>query len=146
MRCSDVKLLTFQKTIAPTGALGVGIVRRLLYDWRSAMTTRRAWCAFTLLGALVPPLAPDEQGVVLDLDGDVLLDVDTRQLQPDDRVLTVTGDLGPGGELGRRGERPPHDRVELGEGVTPCPQGKSAHYHAPRCSGPVPPGLAYRAT
>jgi hypothetical protein len=33
MRCSDVKVLTFQKTIALNGALGVGIDRRLLYDW-----------------------------------------------------------------------------------------------------------------
>jgi hypothetical protein len=53
--------------------------------------------AVALLRALVAALAADDQGVVLDLDRDVLLDVDARQLQPYDRLVTVAGDFRAGG-------------------------------------------------
>lgn len=72
-------------------------------------------------GAGVVPLATDDQLAALDLDGDVALDVDPGELDPDDDVLAVAHDLDRRHEAGDRcaagrtspAPAAPHELVEL---------------------------------
>src|SRR5262249_7067528 len=90
--------------------------------------------AVALVGALVATLAAHDQGAAVDLDGHVLLRVQTGQLEADQRVVAVAVDLGGRREadprdLGRERTEP---RIELGKraqpGVTPA---QSRHSGSP---------------
>src|SRR5690348_1394533 len=86
--------------------------------------------AVLVLGPLVAALATHDEVAAVDLDGHVVSEVDAGQLEPDNGVVAVTGNLGGGGEAGLAGgraERVAHKRVEVGERVTPGPQRHSLH-------------------
>jgi Family of unknown function (DUF6519) len=78
--------------------------------------------------ALVAALTADHEPAPVDLDRDVLLNVQTGQLNADHRVLAVPADLGGRAELRLlRAERGPDQGVELRERVAPGPQRQSTH-------------------